>query len=815
MVKYCLAMLFLCGCGFAARASLPLSFEENRGQSAQEVRFLAVGSPDIFFTQKEAVIAFTPHDVLRIRPQSARASAPEALGELQGKSNYLNREPSITGIPHYSRVMYRSVYPGIDLVYHGRRNQLEYDFEVAPGARAERIRLSFGGANELHVDAQGNLVVGLHAMKFLQKKPDAWQGEGSHRRPVDIRYLVTRKQEIAFVIGAYDHTRPLIIDPLIDYVTDFGTTSTDGIQLGTVPYAIAADSGGNAYITGDAVSGQLPITIGTVPSAIRNTGFVAKLSPDGSQLVYSTYLNLPRGQTIAVDAQGSAYVAGGSGVVGNGFVTYIVKLTPDGSAFAYNYSFSSTSGGTSFSHLVLDSANNAYVLGNTFNYNFPTTPGVYQPTFPGKLGLLGATSPYGVVVKLNASGGVAYSTYLRDAFAGNVTQLLAVDGAANAIIVTNLSDPGSGLSYASTLIKLNGSGREASTTTFQNANTATSFLARGITADSAGNLYLAGNGPGFAGQTSIGPDFLVKFDPSGSVIATKSLPFSGDLHLDGSGNAYVVAAQRAIPSPGQSPGLEETPSVARVTGSFSSVTTVPLTATAITDQIQSAAVDSSGNVYVVLTPGDRFGVPPQIPTTPNAYQTTGGGLAVLKADAAALATAPTLAAFPVTNAASGEGGIIAPAEIVAIYGANLGPAQLVSASLDASGKLPTSLAGTRVLIAGEPLPLLYASASQVGAIVFGSLSPGRTTLQVEYQGVTSPAVPENVVAAVPGLFTADASGHGQGAIVNQDGSINSSTHPAAAGSVFRYFAAGAEPLYRREPTARPRRCLLRSLTLSW
>ena len=133
--------------GLTAPTSLPLSFEENRGQSAAEVRFFARGSPSVFFTQNEAVIAFSSRDVLRIQPESAIAPGPEALDMLAGSSNYLNREPSIIGVRQYARIRYRSVYPGIDLVYHGSRNELEYDFDVAPGARPERIRLRFQGAN--------------------------------------------------------------------------------------------------------------------------------------------------------------------------------------------------------------------------------------------------------------------------------------------------------------------------------------------------------------------------------------------------------------------------------------------------------------------------------------------------------------------------------------------------------------------------------------------------------------------------------------------------------------------------------------------
>ncbi len=777
-MKFCAALVLLPAIGFTAPASLPLSFEENRGQSAPEVRFLAPGSPSVFFTRNEAVIAFASGDVLRIQPESAIASWPEALDMLAGTSNYLNREPSITGVRQYARILYRSVYPGIDLAYHGRRNVLEYDFDVAPGAHPERILLRFQGASRLRVDADGNLLAHLRNVTFIQRKPDAWQFDGGIRRRVEVRYLLRGKQEIAFAVGAYDRSRPLIIDPLIDYVTDFGSTATDPFHLGTVPYAIAADASG-AYIAGDAASGQFPVTTGASTPASGNAGFVAKLSADGSQLIYATYLNLPAAQAIAVDAQGSAYVGG---------TDYIVKLMPDGSTFAYEYSFP-TSLGAPVSHLVLDSANNAYVYGSTYSTNFPTTPGAYQATFPGQISIFGSNTADGFLIKLNPSGSVVYSTYLRDALATPVSQLatqfLAVDPAAqNAIIVTATTPTASGQASA-TVFKLGPTGQALST-----ANVAqSSIIVRSIATDSAGDLYLSCNGPGFNNQTTVGPNFLLEYDPSGFLSVVAGTPLSGDLHLDASGAAYIVAAERV------GNALAETPAVTRWTSpafGLESIVTNQLTTVPITDQIQSTAVDPAGNVYVVLTPGGSIGSPPQIPATPGAYQATGGGFAVLKADATALSLPPPPVVPPliagVTNAASGLPGFLAPGEILTIYGTNLGPAQLVNATFDANGLLPTTLAGTSVLIAGQPLSLLYASASQVAAIAPAAL-PGSTVV-VSYLGALSPPTNTTLLAAIPGLFTANASGQGQGAILNQDESVNSVSNPAAPESVVSLFCSG-------------------------
>jgi uncharacterized protein (TIGR03437 family) len=791
-MRYSLAVLLLATTSAGAAVSLPLFFEENRGQSAREVRFEAPGSNSIFLTEREAVLAFASGDVLRIRPQGARTSQPEPLDLLQGKSNYLNREPSITGVRHYARVRYASVYPGIDITYYGRGGKLEYDFNVAAGAHPERIRLKLQGAEELHVDGEGNVVARMRSSTFIQRKPQAWQSYGDARRPVNVSYFVSHKGEIDFVIGAYDRTRPLTIDPLIDYVTDLGAPATDAFHLGTVPYAIAVDSAGNAYIAGDATSGPFPTAQAPAPPTSA-TGFVAKLSPDGKQLLYVTFLNLPAAQTVAVDDQGSPYVGGGgsitNGLITNGavtYVSYIAKLKPDGSGLAFSYSLSKPAGATAWTHIALDSAGNIYASGRTNDTSFPTTQGAYQPEFPGQISILGPNAAYGCLIKLDPFGNVKYATYLRDALYANgesgtqlAVQLLTVDRSGQTVFVFTVTPSSTFTPYSNSLLRFGPSGALLATATIAQ----TPIFSPSIAADSAGNLYLAGNGPGFGSFTTVGPNFLIEFDPTGAVRTVKAVPYNGDLHLDASGNAYVVAAARIGST------LEETPTVTRVTTGFSLATTTSLTSTPISDQIQSSTVDAGGNVYVVLTPGGAIGTSPQIPTTPGAYQSGGGAFAVLKADAAALTPPNVPSISAVTNAASGQSGSIAPAEIVTIYGANLGPAQLVQATLDANGLLPTTLAAVSVLIGGHISPLLYAGATQVSAIA-PVLLAGAPSVQVFYQGLPSALVPVPLVPAVPGLFSADSSGHGQGAILNQDGSVNSVSHPASPGSVISLFCAG-------------------------
>src|SRR5205823_12924221 len=162
--------------------------------------------------------AVTPTPTAVVRMQLVGSSpVPEIAGEqpLPGKSHYLiGRDPGKwrTNIPHYGRVRYRSVYPGIDLVYHGWQEQLEYDFVMAPGADPKQIRLDIQGAEKLYLDAAGNLVVRVAGAELIQQVPKVYQQVGDKRQAIPGRYVLANNQ-IGFEVGTYETTRPLVIDP--------------------------------------------------------------------------------------------------------------------------------------------------------------------------------------------------------------------------------------------------------------------------------------------------------------------------------------------------------------------------------------------------------------------------------------------------------------------------------------------------------------------------------------------------------------------------------------------------------------------------
>lgn len=154
---------------------------------------------------------------------------------------------------------------------------------------------------------------------------------------------------------------------------------------------------------------------------------------------------------------------------------------------------------------------------------------------------------------------------------------------------------------------------------------------------------------------------------------------------------------------------------------------------------------------------------------------------------------PEITSAGVTNAASYIGGMVAPGEIVTIFGTALGPSSLLTMQLAEDGRrITTSLGGTRVLFDVVAAPMIYTSASQISAIVPNPVGGRSTTeLQVEYEGRVSNRITLSVAASAPGIFTLDASGRGQGAILNQDYSVNGPASPAAKGSVVMIYGTGA------------------------
>jgi uncharacterized protein (TIGR03437 family) len=154
-------------------------------------------------------------------------------------------------------------------------------------------------------------------------------------------------------------------------------------------------------------------------------------------------------------------------------------------------------------------------------------------------------------------------------------------------------------------------------------------------------------------------------------------------------------------------------------------------------------------------------------------------------------TTPAINAGGVVNAATFKGGAVSPGLIVTVFGSNIGPPILAVNSAGSDGKFSTALSATRVLFDGIAAPMIYASSGQTSAIVpYEVAGKTSTVVIVEYQGVVSSAQTVAVADAQPGLFSANSSGAGQGAILNQNNSINSGSNPAKRNDIVILFGTG-------------------------
>ncbi len=304
------AAVLFAGVSAAAPASSPVFFMPSHNQAGQAARFVVRGS-GLTASFAPGMVGFrTREGAVQMEFEGASQVARiEPLEQLPGVANILegSEDNWQTGVPLYSGVAYRELYPGIDMIYGSSGNRLKSEFVAAPGADISRIRIRYSGAGPLQLDADGSLLVPVGRRMVREEAPLAWQEQNGTRVPVNIQFALFG-DAVGFAAGNYDRTAALVIDPTVSYSTLLGGS---GVNEGM---ALAVDSTGAAYIAGFTSSYNFPTAN---PEQNYNAGgndvFVAKLNPAGNVLVYATYiggLGDDRANGIAVDSTGAAYVAG-------------------------------------------------------------------------------------------------------------------------------------------------------------------------------------------------------------------------------------------------------------------------------------------------------------------------------------------------------------------------------------------------------------------------------------------------------------------------------------------------------------------------
>ena len=624
--------------GDADYGALPLLFIPNQGQFDSRVVYAVQGrDKSIFFTEQGLTVvltdkpvaasarkddrlrrigspepvAYTPKkrwalklDFVDANPQAR----PETLEPADTLISYFKGRPEEwrTGLRASRRIIYRNLWPGIDLIYSGTVNRLKYDFIVHPGADPDRIRLAWRGADSVQVTEEGQLAVFTPLGTLRDEMPKAWQEDKGRRESVTVAYglrgpagvqvasLATngllagtnpheRAHIVGFTVGDYDRSRALVLDPeMLVYCGFIGGSAS---EYGA---AIAVDSNGSAYVTGETSSPQasFPETVG--PDLTYNGGeddaFVAKLRADGTGLFYCGFIGgtgRDPGYAIAVDNGGNAYITGSTYSTDGSFpVTggldpthnggndaFVAKVRADGTSLVYCGFIGGKAPDYGFG-IAVDSGGNAYVAGSTDSADgsFPVIGGLDSThnggtrdafvvkvradgtslIYCGFIGGTGYDQGNGIAVD---SSGSAYVTGSTDSSAGGAGALgfpvtigpdLTQNGSNDAFVAKVRAD-GTGLVYCGFI---GGTGIDGG---------------QGVAVDSDRNAYVTGYTTSTATSfpETVGPDLshngdfdacVAKVRADGTALTYCGFiggsgeefgPSSG-IAVDSSGNAYVT-----------------------------------------------------------------------------------------------------------------------------------------------------------------------------------------------------------------------------------------------------------------------------------
>jgi hypothetical protein len=504
---------------------LPLTFEENRGQAPDGVRFLSHSSDGEFL--------FTPHKV--VLPCSAKGSPVSLLlgndasslrteEPTNGVANYYtgnDRTHWLQGIPLDRQIRYEQAAPGVDLVFHGKDGRLEYDLQVAPGADVEAMRLSLSGGASFHLEADGTATVQLantnsacQGLHFLA--PIATQQIDGKTATVESHFTLDVKGRLGFAVSHYDRSRSLLIDPVVNYTKIIGVNGSVAVS------ALQVDASGDVFITGQTGASNYPVA-GGGQGSIGQSGsqqiYITKLDPTGTQILYSTYIPSPgfnTAEAIALDASGNAYVTGITG--SSSFPTTSANLGTCTNSFC-NTGFVTKfdgSGAIVYSTLIgtgqqlprgitVDSDGNAYIAGDSTDNGLKTV-NAFQPSY---LGQICTTCGGAFFAKLNSAGtDWVFSSYF-----------------------------------------------------FSPSQIGQSVMATSIARDTQGNIYFGGNGTSVplkgSFQDGTGGSFIAEFAPDGKTLLFSTLlggdtfvaDTLGQIQVGSDGTIYLAGSQIASDFP--------------------------------------------------------------------------------------------------------------------------------------------------------------------------------------------------------------------------------------------------------------------------
>ena len=550
-------------------SQIPLFFIPSAGQGPESAKFVAKGSGlTAAFSPDRVAFRIGGTAIEMVFEGADPQCRVEGRERLAGRANFLQGtgERWRTDVPMYGSVFYRELYPGVDMRYGSNGRNLKSEFMIAAGADVSDIQIRYAGARATRIAGDGSLVIGIDGEELREERPVAYQQRGGRRIPVEARYSLAADGTVGFIVNSYDSSLPLIIDPVISYSTLLGGSSSDAA------ISLAVDASGAVYLAGFTASYDFP-TANPVQNLNGggNDVFVAKLNPAGTALVYCTYLGGSgddRAYGIAVDAAGSAYVAGSTASknfpVRNGLQAklagtgnaFLAKLNASGNALVFS-TYLGGSGSDIAYDVAVDSTGNSYLVGDTTSPAFPANG--YQKSYRG--------SQDAFVTKISSDGSrLVYGTFLGGSGMDHGSAI-AVNGSGEAIAtgstfstdfpVANAYQPSSAGGQDAFVTRLSSDGTSLIFSTYWGGSGGSASYpeaGQGIALDGQGNVYVTGmtSSPNFPmiqpQQASLNgwvDGFVSKFSAAGwpvysTYFGGSGVDVSNAIAVDAGGNAYVA-----------------------------------------------------------------------------------------------------------------------------------------------------------------------------------------------------------------------------------------------------------------------------------
>ncbi len=638
-----------------AYGKLPLYFIKNNGQVDGRVSYYERGARHAtFFTDKAVVLTLVKSEGLKEnknREYTAESMRISFLGASEktritagekntGRVNFFtgnDRTKWQSNVATYSGLTYEDVYKNIDISFYGNNNDIEHDVIVRPGGDPSVVAFAYEGIKGLKINEAGDLEVSLNNGTLTQQRPVIYHEINGERVAIEGTYRLLEARDGSFAYGfnvaSYDTARDLVIDPVIVYSTYVGGSDTD------TAFGIAVDSAGNAYITGETLSLDFPITaIGRpmiIPIGPGLQAFVTKMDLSGSVLAYSTVFGgsgTDSASGVAVDSAGNAYVTGttdsidfptsltaAQGVSAGGTEAFVTKFDVTGTTPIYSTYLGGGANDVS-NGITVDSTGAAYVTGNTASLDFPVVSakqpvygGGFSDAFVTKLNAAGSAFTYSTFLggTLDESGEAVTVNAISEAFVTGFTTspdfpimnpLQGTFGGATDVFVSRLAASGSALMY-STFI--GGAGSEHG---------------KGIAIDSSDAAYITGD-TNFSDFPVVNPiqgvfggvadGFVSKINPIGSALVYSTYlggtdsDFAQGIAVDVNGSAYITGYTLSADFPVYEPvqGALTTPGfldafVTKINPAGSAYTYSTYIGGSFSDDSLAIALDSSKAAYI-------------------------------------------------------------------------------------------------------------------------------------------------------------------------------------------------------------------------